>query len=220
MKARHIFTRPVAAAFLIALAGALPARAADIIGEEPPAPQPLPIEEAPVNTWSGPYAGVTLGYGFAGRTNTPGNEINTDGFNAGGFGGFNMQNGMFVYGLEGDLGYNGNRGTNAGTSSRTGIDGSVRARAGVALNERMMVYGTAGGAAARMKIQDAAGADNNTMLGYTVGAGTDVKLTERVFARGEYRFTDYGAEVFNTGSGAQSVDAHENTVKFGLGVKF
>ena len=57
-------------------------------------------------------------------------------------------------------------------------------------------------------------------LGYTVGAGTDVKITEQVFARGEYRYTDYGTEAFRTGSGVNKVSASENRVSLGLGVKF
>ena len=62
------FSRPVAVAFgLFALLGAIPAYAADVVMEEPPAPA-APMEEPPLNTWSGPYAGVTVGYGFSGKT--------------------------------------------------------------------------------------------------------------------------------------------------------
>ena len=45
------------------------------------------------------------------------------------------------------------------------------------------------------------------MLGWTAGAGVDVKMTEQVFGRVEYRYTDFGSGDFNTGSGPQSVNS-------------
>ena len=76
------FGRPAAAALgLVAFLGTVPAFAADAVMEEPPAPA-VPMEEPPVNTWSGPYAGVSLGYGFAGETEdeTFATTVDTDGF--------------------------------------------------------------------------------------------------------------------------------------------
>ena len=181
------FARPAVAAIgIFALLGAAPAFAADVVMEEPPAPA-APLETPPVNTWSGPYAGISLGYGFSGRTSTPGNDIDTDGFVGSGFGGFNFQNGMFVYGAEADLGYAGFSGDNAGTSSKSGLDGSLRARMGVAVTDNVLLYG---------------------------------KMTENVFGRVEYRYTDFGSRTFNTGSGPQAVDASDNRVMFGIGMKF
>ena len=58
------------------------------------------------------------------------------------------------------------------------------------------------------------------MLGYTAGVGVDAKLTERVFGRVEYRYTDYGNKTFNTGSGAQQVDTSGNKIQLGIGMKF
>lgn len=193
--------------------------AADIIGEEPPAPEAVTIEPAPLNTWSGPYAGVALGYGF-GETNTPGGAIDTDGFLGSGFAGYNFQQGPLVFGAEADAGYNAIEGTSAGTTAEGGFDGSLRARMGVAVTNDVLVYGTAGGAAARHEIADAAGSDSQTLLGWTAGAGVDAMLTDQVFGRAEYRYSDFGSETFNTGSGAQSVDATQNRIQLGLGVKF
>jgi outer membrane immunogenic protein len=214
------FARPAVAAIgIFALLGAAPVFAADVVMEEPPAPA-APLETPPVNTWSGPYAGISLGYGFSGRTSTPGNDIDTDGFVGSGFGGFNFQNGMFVYGAEADLGYAGFSGDNAGTSSKSGLDGSLRARMGVAVTDNVLLYGTAGGAAQSLKVSDAAGDERKTMVGWTAGAGVDVKMTENVFGRVEYRYTDFGSRTFNTGSGPQAVDASDNRVMFGIGMKF
>lgn len=199
---------------------AAPALAADVVYQEPPAPAPI-IDSAPVSSWAGPYAGVQLGYGFSGkvRDRTAGNDIGTDGFVGGAFGGFNMQNGQFVYGGEADVNYSGIDGANAGTAARARLDGSLRARAGVAVNDDVLVYGTAGVAAQRLRVSTAAAQDTNLMLGYTVGAGTDVKLTDDVFARAEYRYSDFGSDTFNLGAPTK-VDSSNHRVSVGLGIKF
>jgi len=219
MKARFLIGSTAAALGIATLLGAIPAQAADAVDEVPVAPA-APMEEPPVNTWSGPYAGVTLGWGFNGRTEAPGNTVNTDGFVGGGFAGYQLQNGMFVFGAEIDANYSNLRGSNAGLASRSGFDGSLRARMGVAVTDNVVIYGTAGGAMQNLRVTDVAGSDTNTMLGWTAGAGVDVKMTEQLFGRVEYRYTDFGSRTFNTGSGAQSISSSNNRVMFGLGLQF
>lgn len=213
----------LSAAMGLALAAmAAPAMAADVVYQEPPAPQPI-IESAPISSWAGPYGGVQLGYGFSGSADDGVNDIGTDGWVGGAFGGFNMQNGQFVYGVEGDINYSGIEGSNAGFEARSRVDGSVRGRAGVAVTDDILLYGTAGVAAESLRITDeVSGArDSNTMLGYTVGAGADVKLTEDVFARAEYRYTDYGSEEFTLpGVGTAEIDSSNHRVMVGVGIKF
>ena len=103
-------SKPLAVAIgAAALIGVAPAFAADAITEQAPAPAPV-VEAAP-SGWAGGYAGIQAGGNFAGRTHTPGNHIHTDGFRGRGFGGFNWQNGQFVYGVEGDIGYDGAQGS-------------------------------------------------------------------------------------------------------------
>ncbi|MCO5145910.1 MAG: porin family protein [Aquamicrobium sp.] len=198
-----------------------PAFAADVVYQEPPAPAPI-IESAPVSSWAGPYAGVHLGYGFGGSVHdkTVNNDIDTSGWLGGVFGGFNMQNGQFVYGGEADVNYSGVDGSNAGQDARTRLDGSLRARAGVAVNDDILVYGTAGVAAERLRVSVPGASDTNMMLGYTVGVGTDVKLTEDVFARGEYRYSDYGTKTFDFGGVSDRIDSSNHRVTVGLGIKF
>ena len=203
------------------VAATVPAMAADVVYQEPPAPSPI-FEPTPVSSWAGPYAGLQLGYGFSGSVNGLGNDIGTDGWTGGAFGGFNLQNGSFVYGLEADINYNDINGSNAGVDARSRFDGSLRARAGIAVNEDLLVYGTAGIAAEKLRLTEIATGtrDTNTMVGYTVGAGADVKLTEQVFARGEYRFTDYGSETFDIGAASGDYDSSNHRVTVGLGLKF
>ena len=203
----------------LAAAVAAPAFAADVVYQEPPAPAPMDI--APLESqWSGPYAGISLGYGFSGSVREPGNSIGTSGFMGGAFGGYQMQNGMFVYGVEGDINYSGVDGANGGVEARSRIDGSVRARAGVAVTNDILVYGTAGGAAERLRLTEGGVSDTNVGLGYTVGAGVDAKLTDQVFGRVEYRYTDYGTETYNFGGADREFRSKNNRVTAGIGVKF
>lgn len=219
MSANLKFARPLALASVIALLGAAPVFAADAI-EQVPEPA-MPMEVAPLATWTGPYAGIQLGYGFSGRVDEPGNRISTDGFLGGAFGGYqaDLGNGV-VAGVEADLGYSGVKGDNAGTEAKSGVDGSLRARLGYAVTPDILPYITAGGAAQSLKVTEGGVSDRNTMLGWTAGAGVDVKVTENMFVRGEYRYTDFGSDDFTTGSGTRSVDSRDNRVSLGVGFKF
>lgn len=198
---------------------AVPAMAADVVYQEPVAPAPI-FESAPVSSWAGPYVGAQVGYGFSGRTSGGGNTIGTSGWMGGVFGGYNFQDGQLVYGVEGDVNYSGIDGSNAGVTSRTTVDGSVRGRIGAAVTDDILVYGTAGVAAESQKISTAAASQTRGLIGYTVGAGADVKLTEDVFARAEYRYTDYGARSFDLPGVGTSYDSSNHRVTVGLGIKF
>ena len=219
MQPKSRLLRHVAAIGVVAMiAVASTAHAADVVQSEPPPAAPL--ENPPLNTWDGPYAGISLGYGFGGKTTPDTGDIKPDGFVGDVFAGYNLQNGMFVYGIEGDVGYANVTGSNGVSKTETGFEGSLRARLGVAVTDDILLYGTGGGAAQRMKVSDPTGSDSNAMLGWTVGAGMDLKLTPQVFGRVEYRYTDFGSQDFTTGLGTQSIDSSENRVTFGVGMKF
>jgi outer membrane immunogenic protein len=217
MQANLKFARPFVVAFgLFALAGGT-AYAADVVSEEPPAP--APIESLPVASWAGPYAGLSIGYGFTGHSDARdiNNDISTSGILGGGFVGYNWQQDNFVFGAEADLGYNGVKGSNAGVDSKSGLEGSLRARLGYAVTPEILVYGTAGGAGQSLKIDNGVSSDRNTMLGWTAGVGTDIKITDNVFGRVEYRYTDFGSKSFDN---VGEVKSSDNRVTFGVGMKF
>ena len=222
MSARMKIALPAATAIgMIAMLGMNSAFAADVIDETPVAPEAM--ETAPIASWMGPYVGVQGGYGFAGnaKDRTFDNEIDTDGFVGGGFAGYNYDTGMgIVAGVEGDLGYSGVKGSNAGTEVKGGLDGSIRARLGYTVTPDVLVYGTAGGAGKKVSVTEGGVKDTNTALGWTAGVGADVKITQNVFARAEYRYSDYGKDTYFTGTGGREVDSKDHKVLFGLGVSF
>jgi len=208
---------PIAVALgLFALSGT--AFAADVVSEEPPAP--APVAELPVASWAGPYAGISAGYGFSGhaKVHDGGPDIKTKGFVGGVFGGYQWQQENFVYGAEADLGYNGVKGDSGGVNSKGGFEGSLRARLGYAVTPEILLYGTGGGALKNQKVSVPGDSDSNTMLGWTAGVGTDIKITDNVFGRVEYRYTDFGSKSFD--SVGTKVKESDNRVTFGVGMKF
>jgi outer membrane immunogenic protein len=194
-----------------------PVLAADAIVEQAPAPEAS--VEAPVADWAGGYAGIYGGYGWNKNKTDPG-DIDANGVKGGAYGGWNFQNGQFVYGGEADLGYSGAKDDNFGYEAKQGVEGSVRARAGIALDP-VLLYGTGGLAVTENKLSTATGSDSNTHIGWTAGAGAEAKITQNIVGRVEYRYSDYGKKDYDLG-GLDDVSNKltTNEVRLGVGYKF
>lgn len=161
--------RTIGVAALTFMGSAGVALAADLPDyQAPPASQVY--NPAPAFNWTGPYLGLTGGYGWG----------TSSGFVGGGFGGYNFQlNPNWVVGLEGDI-----VATNKDTNS---WDATVRGRLGYAY-DRYLIYGTGGVAFGDIK----SGGSSTTRTGWTLGAGIEAALTSNVTGRLEYRHTDLG----------------------------
>ena len=161
--------------------------------------------------WSGYYAGLYAGYGFGG-SHIFDNQINTgvtdfdssfslNGAIIGARGGWNQQRGQFVWGLEGDVGYNGASSATPwpfGTSStaKVDMDASLRLRAGIA-HDKALFYITGGPALGHVVADyyDTGGRHDNVStlaFGYTVGAGAEFAVSNNWLVGAEARFTNYG----------------------------
>ena len=186
--------------------------AADAIDEVPQAPE-APMTESPAADWSGAYAGVYGGHGWSKH-----GGVKSKGFNGGGFGGFNMQNGQFVYGAEADLGLSGSDGSEAGKTVKHGLNGALRARVGVDMGPAL-VYGAVGPAFTKGKVNTGGAEDTKTHYGATAGVGVDAKLVGNLFGRAEYRYNYYGRENYNVPGGANQ-RLTENEIRVGAGIKF
>ncbi len=191
-------------------------QAADAIDEVPAAPV-ADYSEPAVKNWSGAYVGGTADWA-RGEFDRTGSKA-ASGFGGGLYGGYNMQSGQIVYGAEADVNYRGNDASNGTEKFSQGVNGSLRARVGVDVNP-VLVYGTAGVAAADIKGKEGGGSDSNTALGWTAGAGAEAFVTDNITARVEYRYTDYGSERFNLPGGSVSSGYDEHSVRVGMGVKF
>ncbi|WP_040676641.1 outer membrane protein [Nitratireductor pacificus] len=215
---------PVILAVLTAIAGTPRTMAADLTSDLPPEPPELKVPNlgaisAPIMDWEGGYAGIAAGYGFSGEVDPRALTISPKGFITNGFLGWNRQSGRFVYGPEADLGYSAVNASEGGYTAKGRFDGTLRARIGYTI-ELLLPYVTAGGAFGRLRLEEAGRTDTETLLGWTAGAGMDIKFSSRMFGRVEYRYTEYGDKTFLTGSGSTSASWSNNKVLFGIGMEF
>lgn len=189
---------------------------------------------APVFSWTGFYAGLNVGIGFA-NTNLGAFALpfalsgSGTGIVAGGQIGYNHQINNIVLGLEGDLGYFGVS-RRAGDANgnfvawRTTWDASIRGRLGVAI-DRTLLYVTGGVAFADMRINGAAGqpiaffpfSESQTRVGWTVGVGVEHAVTQNWTVRAEYLYANYGRRDFPT---IPLAGVRLETHKFRVGVNY
>lgn len=195
-----------------------PAFAADLTNLEP-LPTPIVTQATPANNWSGFYLGVLGGYGWGTADTDAVGDVDVNGFDIGAYGGGNWQWGNFVIGGEGDILWPFRDDSEGGVHVDQGLNGSLRARAGIAL-DRFLVYGTGGLALTNLELRAGGDGDDQTLWGWTAGAGVEGMLTDNITARIEYRYTDYQDETFNTGAGPIESDFSTHTIRGGVGVKF
>jgi outer membrane immunogenic protein len=199
-----------------------------------------PAVVAPSYTWAGFYIGGNAGAGSAegSYTLTPSGcfltgcgaggvaanplrtftEDNLNTFFVGGAqAGYNWQAGNFVYGLEGDINYNGWNNTSsyiytlaaplAGiftTAVNTKLNwfGTVRGRLGVAASPTLLIFGTGGLAYGQVSSSTLgafsaagdtyAGTASNTRAGWTVGGGMEWLFMPNWSLKWEYLYIDLG----------------------------
>lgn len=180
--ARTIFQTAVIVFAMIA--GPVAALAADI--QRGSAPYYPPSPPLMAYSWMGPYIGVNLGYQWGLATNS---GANPGGFAGGIEGGYNWQYGQFVYGVESDLQLSGANDTFAGWKFSNPWFGTLRGRAGVAMNN-VLLYATLGLAYGSGTIDIGAQSETNTHFGWAGGAGMEVGLTPNWSAKAEYIFVD------------------------------
>ncbi len=187
---------------LVAAVGLLSCTAMVQAADLPPRTAP-PAFTAPilVNNWDGFYAGSTYGYGFT-NFNTRQNgsrNVSASGQTGGGIVGYNLQNGHFVYGAEGSIDLNVIRKTDPGgrgvapTSLDSLYDIRLRGRLGYEFGWFMPFV--AGGAIINETYQSQVVPSNDfgqnrQSVGYTIGAGVDVKINPARFLPFNNSFID------------------------------
>lgn len=227
-------------AFLLGLAGV--ASAADMPVVEAP---PVPIEVAPpIFSWTGGYFGVQTGYlwgdGSFGVQGLPGLSADgsIDGWLGGIYAGYNYQfTNNVVLGVDGDIAWtnadgfgeaalNGVTGPlDAGVDYQLNWTGALRMKAGYAM-DRFLPYiagGLAFGSVDATRFTAAgvtAASADDTMVGWTIGAGLEYAFTDALIGRFEYRYTDFGNFDMSDGLAAGEVGVTTNDVRVGLAYKF
>jgi len=232
----------MAGAFALAAGGQ--ALAADLQQPGPPPPRapatyvPVP---APVFTWTGIYVGLNGGYAF-GSSNWTGpaaaysgcptggcstGNFSTNGFLAGGTIGGDYQFNQFVLGIEADGDWTNLSGSLApstcgGFTCTTQSDwlATVRGRAGFAW-DRILFYGTAGGAFGNLQAGSTGSFDTSTQIGWTAGAGIEAAIAPNWTAKVEYLYVNLGNMTCNINCvPGTSVSLTENVIRAGINYKF
>jgi outer membrane immunogenic protein len=190
----------------------------------PPPYAPPPLPAAPC-LWLGPYVGTNVGFQWTSNIN----GLNSSGFTGGSGltggiqGGYNWQNGPWVYGVESDFNLSDVNGTFAGYQFSNPWFGTMRGRAGYLINNSFFVYGTAGLAFGVTTISNGGLSDSSGRLGWTVGAGVEFGLAPwglnpNWSAKVEYLYLDLsqgGNLPASTSSNFQS-----NVVRLGVNYHF
>jgi len=230
----------------------------------------MPVKAAPVMVaaapdWSGFYLGLFAGYGWGRAEATApydsgtgffynflgsGYAFDANGFFGGGTVGYNIQSGAIVYGLEGEVGYLGLKGSaiepndlpaSADTTTRFKSDvyGAIYGRLGVAAGAALF-YGKGGVAFLNAKastVDPCAGtpgcgtttlnmAGDKLMVGWSAGGGFEWMFAPGWSAKAEYAYFDFGkVDVAGTSSVPgefyrQSVDVTAHTAKVGINYRW
>jgi outer membrane immunogenic protein len=176
----------LAIAVVTATGGA--ATAADL----PRGPAPYYPPPSSVYNWTGPYAGLNLGYEWGKVTNS---NLEPGGIAGGGQLGYNWQTGQFVLGAETDIQASGADDTFAPYKFSNPWFGTLRGRAGFAINN-VLLYGTFGLAYGELKGEFFSVEEDKTLVGWTGGAGMEVGFAPNWSAKVEYLYMDLGSRAY------------------------
>lgn len=155
-------------------------------------------------------------------------DASRDGVTFGGNIGYDIQRGSTVFGVEGEvtgssISDRSSNVLNAGDRLRVkaGRDLYVGGRLGFLAGPNTLLYAKAGYTNAQF-ITDYSSPNSTPALdlrsrdnlgGWRLGAGAEFKLTNQVFAKAEYRYSNYGSQ-------ANGVDPERHQIVTGIGVRF
>lgn len=188
------------------------------------------FQPALMTTWTGFYAGVNFGYGWA-DVGTSGVSNDLTGFVGGGQLGYNWQAGSIVLGVEGDF-----QGTTESRSDSATILGTtfsvdqsipwfatLRGRVGYLFGPALL-YVTGGAAWQNYKISvsalGASVADNTTKSGWTIGGGAEWMFDPHWSAKLEYLYMDTGDQDVTLFGTTFTGRAKNNIVRGGVNYHF
>jgi outer membrane immunogenic protein len=193
---------------------------------------PAPITKAPIYppfyNWTGFYIGVNGGgaWGTSGWDST--GDFDLSGGLIGGTIGYNWQTGPWVYGLEGDLDWTNIKGNTVfacplGCETRNSWLATVRGRVGYAY-DRFLPYITGGLALGNIEARRPFFAGNDeTNVGWTVGAGVEFAITNNWTAKAEYLFVNLGdisCGFACSGFATDNVSFESHIVRGGINYRF
>ncbi len=135
------------------------------------------------------------------------------------YGGYNWQHaGNWVFGVDGSVNWDFAEHVDGNDKWEANWKGLIRGRLGYAF-DRFMVYGTAGGAVMGFQITDGPDTATATPWGWTLGGGVEMAITDRVVARVDYSYQDYGSFT-STGDFTTTSSVKGHAVMGGVALRF
>jgi outer membrane immunogenic protein len=177
---------------------------------------PTPYYSAPPSlySWRGPYLGINGGYQWGKITNS---VLEPSGFLGGLQGGYNWQIDQFVFGGETDIQLSGADDTFAPWKFSNPWFGTLRARAGYALNN-ILFYGTFGLAYGGIKGELGIIDETQTHVGWAGGVGMEIGFTPNWSAKAEYLYMDLGNRPYAITGVSNGFES--NILRFGINYRF
>jgi len=188
---------------------------------------------APYFSWSGFYVGINGGYGWA--TSDWSSAVTTGspkpkGAVLGGTLGYNLQTGVWVWGLEADLDYSWMKATDVGTGAcaapgcetKNTYLATGRGRIGYSF-DRWLPYITGGAALGGVKMTPASGVSTTKdKFGWTIGGGVEYAFGGAWSVKAEYLYVDLGKATCGGGTCGIDTDVKfkDNLVRAGLNYRF
>lgn len=199
----------------------MPSLAADPVVAEPGLNYTVPDQKPFAGLSLGAFLGLSAGDAdFASGDFSNEETLDLEGVEGGIYGGYAYQfDRGLVLGVEGDAALTDVEEEESGVSIERSHNASLRGRAGVALDQ-FLLYGTGGVAVGEVELSNASGEADETLTGYTAGAGVERAITDRVSARIEYRYTDLGDKTFSLPSGPQDLEIDDHKIRAGIGFRF
>lgn len=201
--------RALAALSLAVAAGT--ASAADLPRSSAPYYAPPPPV---VYNWAGFYAGTNVGYEWGKVTSS---SMNPSGLLGGVQGGYNWQNGQFVFGVETDLQITGADDTFAPWKFSNPWFGTLRGRLGYAMNN-ILFYGTLGLGYGELKGTWFGVEEDKTHFGWALGAGMEVGMAPNWSAKVEYLYLDLNNRAYTITGASNGYEA--SILRFGVNYHF
>jgi outer membrane immunogenic protein len=173
-------------------------------------------------SFSGPRAEAIVGWDHVGDDSI--SNGSRDGVVYGGQLGYDYQAGNTVFGIEGEITGASTKDTANGVlvagdrlRASAGRDLYVGGRVGFVAGSRALIYAKGGYTNARFDTHYTSTTsdieDHDTVDGWRLGAGTEVKLNDKVYLKGEYRFSKYDSD-------SAGVNAERHQVVGGVGIRF
>ncbi len=146
---------------------------------------------------------------------------------------------MWVIGAEADIGWSNADGNGIATMPPpppatapiyrydVGLVGHIRARAGVLISPNTLVFAAGGLAFADIDTTELTGttgwggtALGGIRYGFTIGGGVEHAFSNRVSARLEYLYDDFGSKTYTHGTSTYSSSANAHIIRASLNFKF